>query len=158
MNCEKTVATFLALDNGASIPLSVRFHIFHCRRCRNELFALRKTFDSLKKKAPYKAPAGFAECVMHRIEFLEMDYERNISNMKWFISGFVIFASIFIISFSDWVGWIISHTGDFYGTALYLFMGVGLTVYAVCFIGTHLVYLKKLSDRVVEYEWRHGKA
>ena len=148
MNCKKTVDKFLALDNGESTPFSIRFHVFWCRKCRNEIFDLRRVFDSAKDSAPFSAPADFTDLVMSRIELLEIDYARNVSNFKWFISGAVIFAGIFAISFSSWADWIIERTNPMFGTAIYAVMGLCLTIYSVSYIATHLAALRRFYTKV----------
>ncbi|MGL4369965.1 MAG: hypothetical protein ACRCUT_09890 [Spirochaetota bacterium] len=157
MSCEKKIEKFMHLDRGEAIPLSLRFHILFCRRCRNEIFSLLKSFDSIRGKAPFEIPFDMSDLVMKRIEFLEIDYAHNISNTKWISAGIVIFASIFLVSFSDWADWLSVHTEGYFDIPLYIVMGLSLTVYSSLFIGTHLEYLKTLSDRFGSANVRHGK-
>ena len=85
---------------------------------------------------------------MSRIELLEIDYARNVSNFKWFISGAVIFAGIFAISFSSWADWIIARTNPMFGAAVYAVMGLYLTIYSVSYIATHLAALRRFYTKV----------
>ena len=157
MKCEKAVEKFLNLDNGEPTPFSIRFHVFWCRRCRREIFGLRRAFESVKGGAPFKAPANFADVVMTRIELLEIDYSRNVSNVKWLLGGLVIFASIFTISFSDWTDWVISHGNPIFGLAIYIVMGVCLTIYSVSYIATHLDALRRFYTKVGDLALRHRR-
>ena len=158
MKCEKIVQKFMSLDNSEPTPFSVRFHVFWCRRCRREIFGLKKTFESVKGGAPFKAPAELCGIVMSRIELLEIDYARNVSNIKWFLAGAVIFASIFSISFSDWTDWVISHGNPIFGLAIYIVMGLCLTIYSVSYIATHLSVLRRFYTKVGEAAIRHRRA
>lgn len=148
MSCEKIVNKFMTLDNGEATPFSIRFHVFWCRKCRREIFDLRRMFDSAKGDAPFRAPLDFADLVMSRVELLEIDYARNVSNFKWFVSGAVIFAGIFAFSFSSWGDWIIERTNPMFGGAVYAVMGICLTIYAVSYIATHLVGLRRFYTKV----------
>jgi hypothetical protein len=159
MKCEKIVNKFLELDNGEPTPLSVRFHVFWCAKCRNEIFDLRRKFQSVKGSAAFKAPSGLCDLVMNRIELLEIEYEQNVSNMKWLGSGIVIFAGIFSISFSSWADWMISRTGSDFEPFLYGIMGLCLTIYSVSYIATHLSTLRRLFTKVDEgIRLRMGRA
>ena len=110
MKCEKVMNNFMNSDNGDRVPFAVRIHILHCKKCREEIFALKKNFASLKNENAYAVPFDLSDIVMHRIEFLEINYEHNVSSAKWLIAGVVIFSSIILLSYSDWAIWLSEHS------------------------------------------------
>ena len=156
MKCKKRIENFMELDRGEAIPLTLRLHILFCKECRDEIFSLRKAFDSVTGKTPYKIPRDMSDLVMKRIEFIEIEYAHNVSNVKWLSGGIMIFAGLVLISFSEWAGWLGSYMHGYFEGPLYIVMGLGLTVYCSLFVGTHLEYLKKLNERFGETV-RHGR-
>ena len=101
MKCEKIIDRFLNQDDSRFASFLVRVHIAFCLKCRNEIKALQKIFVKARTTAPFVTPYDMSDSVMRRILASETVHENNISTAKWFFPGAVIFASIFLVSYSD---------------------------------------------------------
>ncbi|HOW81317.1 MAG TPA: hypothetical protein PK573_02045 [Spirochaetota bacterium] len=145
MRYEKMFMRFLELDNNARIPLSVRAYMIISPRFRKEISALRSTLEKLKHDGPYEVPAGLSGEVMERIQLLGCRYGHTISTLRWAFTGLVIWLSIMLITFSDSFSWLTGHFGARLLVPLNIVFGIGISIYAGCYIFSHLDDLKKRS-------------
>lgn len=143
MRCNKFIENFLELDNYTAIPLSFKIHIFFCTRCRKEILFLTEQFKSLLATSSFDMKKDISEAVMLKIKELEINFEQNISNFKWITAGSIIWASIFLMSFSDSIAWLQSQFGAYLEIPLRIVMGLVVSFYAALYIGTHLDQIKK---------------
>jgi hypothetical protein len=136
---------FLESESSAFIPFAVTWHILFCKKCRTEIFALRDKFKELKNGAAYTVPVDLTESIMYKINLLEVQYEHNVSNFKWILVGTVIFSSLMLFTFSDSFMSLKPFFGRVLEVPISIVMGVGITIYASLFIGSHLEYLKQVN-------------
>jgi len=150
MNCDKIIEKFMKLDNQTGIPLSIKIHILFCSKCRNEIFSLREAFNTVKGFMPFEIKKDLSNDIMDIINKLEIDYEYNISNIKWLTPGIIILLSIFLIPFNNYLGWLRMHFGGNIEIPLAIVMGLIISVYAAIFTGTHMEGMKKIQRYIID--------
>jgi hypothetical protein len=131
------------------LQLRIRFHLFFCPQCAQEIERFELARESLKKDFFYAAP-GLEEAVMARIagEAGEGDPVRDnpggISTRAWSLTGILIFislASSFLgLNFAE----VAAAGGISFLLPIGITIGVVITCYGAFFIGSHL---KEFSER-----------
>ena len=135
--CDYTMRRFLELDNRESLPLMLRLHQLHCARCRKELAALQKGFDSLV--AVSHAPGeNITDRIMAGIKARGVTYSRKVPLFNWVSVELILIASFFMVPFSEVTLWMKQYFGRDLEVPLNIVMGALLCLYSVIFIGTHL--------------------
>ncbi|MDR2608858.1 MAG: peptidoglycan-binding protein [Treponema sp.] len=136
------------------LQLRIRFHLFFCPQCSQEIERFELARESLKNDFFYPAP-GLEEAVMARIaaelaagEAGEEDPVRDnpggISTRAWSLTGILIFislASSFLgLNFAE----VAAAGGISFLLPIGITIGVVITCYGALFIGSHL---KEFSER-----------
>lgn len=149
MKCDKHMNRFLELDNGDHLPLTSRFHLLVCPRCRREVSAMTIELAILRDSAPHYADADLSRIVMEKIFTAAVGEEHFISNLKWIIVGFIMMISTVLIGYSDTTLWLRDHFGPNLIIPLSIVLGLTFSCYAVMFVGTHIDELKKYRDQII---------
>jgi hypothetical protein len=145
MKCEKIIASFLNQDDSRYPVFFIRLHIAFCSRCRNEIKALQNAFIRATTASPFSMPLDLSDPIMRRIFKSDVIYEKNISSAKWLFSGVIIFASIFMLSYSESFIWLREYFGRGLEIPLHIVLGLVITFYAALYIGTHIDDMKKFA-------------
>ena len=143
MKCEKTVERFMELDEYREIPFLLRIHLFHCKKCREEVAALTASLDLLSAVVPFTAPAGLSDFIIKRIAGESLSHVGRVSGFKWVSVGTVIFSSILLIGFSDSFIWLEEQFGSQYTLPLSIVLGLVLTAYLSIVAGCNYEAVKK---------------
>ncbi len=143
MKCEEVIERFLGQEDGRYPAFFIRLHIVFCSRCRNEIRALQSIFIKAATSSSYTMPYDATGEVMRSIFKSAIIYEKNISSVKWLFTGAVIFASIFLVSYSESFIWLRSHFGSGLEIPVYIVLGLIITFYSAMCIGSHMDGLKK---------------
>jgi hypothetical protein len=134
---------FLELDNNAPLPLSVRVYMVFSPRFKREVRSLQSVLRQFRSETAFSLPPDLSEEIMRRIEILDLRYGHNISTMRWVFTGVVIWLSIMLITFSDSFSWLTGHFGARLLLPVNIVLGLGISIYAACYILSHLDDLKK---------------
>jgi hypothetical protein len=152
MKCKKIIDSFLNQDDSRYPVFLIRLHIAFCSRCRKEIRTLQKIFVKARTSSPFEMPGDMSGPVMRAIINSDVVYKKDISSGKWLFTGVVIFASIFLVSYSNSFIWLKSHFGSVLEVPLYMVLGLAITFYAALFIGTHIEMMRKfieyLNDKI----------
>lgn len=143
MKCEKAIASFLNQDDSRYPAFLIRLHIAFCSKCRKEISALQNIFVYARTSSPFIMPGDLSASIMRSIIKSDIVYKKDISSGKWLFTGAVIFASIFLVSYSDSFIWLKWHFGSGLEIPLYIVLGFIITIYFALYIGSHLDSLKK---------------
>ncbi|MFH0976683.1 MAG: hypothetical protein V1874_12945 [Spirochaetota bacterium] len=143
MKCEKAIADFINQDDSRYPAFLIRMHIAFCSKCRKEVREMQKAFVLARTTSPFVMSKDITESVMLAISKSDMFYGKNISSAKWISTGSVIFASIFLVSYSDSLIWLKTHFGSVLEVPLFMVLGSVITAYAALYIGTHINGLKR---------------
>jgi hypothetical protein len=143
MKCERAIANFLNQDDSRYPVFFVRLHTAFCSRCRNEIKTLQNIFIQVRTGSSFAMPLDLSDPIMRRIIKSEVIYDKNISSTKWLLSGVIIFASIFMLSYSESFLWLRVHFGSELEIPLFMVLGAGITFYSALYIGTHIDSMKK---------------
>jgi hypothetical protein len=146
MKCEKVIESFLKQDDSRYPAFLIRLHIAFCSRCREEIRALQKIFVEARTGYPFAIPRDMSGPVMRAIINSDLVYKKDISSVKWLFPGVIIFASIFLVSYSDSFIWLKGHFGGVLEVPLFIVLGLAITFYAALFIGTHLEMMGKFIE------------
>jgi hypothetical protein len=150
MKCEKAVASFLGQDDSRYPLFFIRLHIAFCSKCRKEIKALQKIFVYARTSSPFIMHEDLNGTVMRAISKSDVVYQKDISSAKWLFTGAVIFASIFLVSYSDSFIWLRGQFGSVLEVPLYMVLGTAITFYAALFIGTHLEMMRRFVKFIEE--------
>ncbi len=143
MKCDNVLERFMELDDYLDIPFMLRFHLFHCKKCREEVAAMIAAMDLLSTESPYAAPAGLQLIIMNRILGESLSHVGKVSGTKWAAVGTVIFSSILLINFSDSFIWLQEQFGSQYTLPLSIVMGLVITAYLSIVVGCNYEAMKK---------------
>lgn len=146
MKCEKMIEYYLKQEQSDYLPLIVRWHMLFCPGCRSEVRKIRNVVKEAGTTSLYKIPVDMSDLIMNEILMSNVQYDKDVSSLRWFFAGLLIFLSIFLVSYSDSLIWLKGHLGSGLEIPLNLVLGIAITVYAVFYIGTHLEQAKKLVD------------
>jgi hypothetical protein len=140
MNCERAIQVFLSLDNGEAFPEDLKRHLESCPTCARTVRLLQSVFTALSEEGLAEAPVGSTDLVMAsvRISARAEDPEERLSMGKWLVAGVIMFASVFLVSFSDSHMWLRRVFGMSLEVPLSLILGAAMAIYASLFIGTHI--------------------
>ncbi len=143
MKCDDAISRFLELDNRESPPLRVRLHTFLCGRCRAEISMMQKVLDTQIGAALYAPDHDLSGRIMAILDKGDVSYGREISYFKWLFVGFVILSGRVLVTYSDTMAWLQNRFGGSLDIPFNIVLGLALSIYALCFIGTHIDDLKK---------------
>ncbi len=149
MKCEEAVQFFLKQEDN-KLPLLLKLHMMFCPGCRKEIHELQGIFSGALGNPPFIMARDMSESVMSTIALSELNREIDFSPLRWLLVGLTIFASIFLISYSDSFIWMKEHFGSGLEIPLNLVLGIAITCYAVFYIGTHLESAKKLAGIIID--------
>jgi len=142
MKCDRAMEKFLEMDNGASFGLFLRVHMLRCDMCRNEIRQLKKHFESLITETPFPMGVNIEDAVMREIYDNDPGFNTGISCFKWISAGLVLVASSFLVTYSKTNDWLTGYFGSVYEIPLNIVLGLGITIYIILFIGSHVDDLK----------------
>lgn len=148
MNCEKVMNRFLKLDNSKSTPLVIFVHMMFCKKCRTEIFEMQKNFAVFNESSAFTVPLDMSDAIIERIANVEIEYIQQVSNMRWIVTGLVIFFSIILMAFSEWADWLNLYFGSGFDISFSIVMGLAITIYAALYIAAHIDQFKKISARI----------
>ncbi|MBN1533633.1 MAG: hypothetical protein JXA20_13270 [Spirochaetes bacterium] len=146
MKCDDAILRFMELDNRETLPLRVRFHMLRCRHCRQEIRSLRRILDEQLGASPFMLERDLSAPLQSYLRQSEVSYHREISYVKWLSVGVVILSGRILVTFSDTLAWLQDRFGSSLDIPLNIVLGLALSIYALCFIGTHIDELKKTID------------
>lgn len=146
MKCDKVIKSFLNQDDSRYPSLLIRSHMLVCTKCREEIRMMSNVFLKASVVSLYAMPKDLSDLVMRRIRLSETAYAKDISSTKWLFTGVIIFASIFMVSYSESFIWLRRHFGSELEVPLNMVLGLIITVYSASFVGTHLDGAKKLLE------------
>ncbi|MDR2305106.1 MAG: peptidoglycan-binding protein [Treponema sp.] len=158
MRCDEILDKVYGYGGEEEIPfmlqLRIRFHLFFCPRCAQEIERFELARESLKNDFFYPSP-GIKEAVMARItaeleaeEAGEGDPVRDnpggISTKVWSFTGILIFISLASSFLSLDFAEVAAAGGISFLLPIGITIGVVITCYGALFIGSHL---KEFSER-----------
>lgn len=144
MKCNSIMKCFMELDNYRSLPLQIRGHLIFCTRCRKDILSMRRALETILNKKPYDTSEDLSNNIMEQIATSQVIYKMDISSLKWISVGLIIFASIFLVSFSEPLNWLKGHFGWRLEVPLNIVLGLVISLYATLFIGTHIDEMKNI--------------
>lgn len=143
MKCNVAIESYLDSEDSCYIPFFVRLHMVFCRSCRKEIHTMRDVFQNAQFQPMREISRDMTEIIMNKITDSNEIYEKGISFYRWLFAGLVIFASIFLISYSNSFVWLKQHFGSGLEIPVNVVLGFVITFYAASFIGTHIDEAKK---------------
>lgn len=144
MKCNRIVDKYLEQEDIRIVPLRARIHSWRCSRCRKEIAQLRKEIIKLRTKAPFEMKRNMSDNIMYRIGLTIIHEENRVSITKWLSVGLVIFASIVLVSYSDYAIWLKVYFGRSFDIQMSVVMGFAISAYVLLFIGSNMEQLKKV--------------
>lgn len=151
MKCDDAMQQFLQMDNRDSLPFFLRIHVWHCRRCKEEIDSLQQAYIALLDAAPYELPRDLSGPLYDEIAKQCPSYRREMSYTRWLVVGFILIASRIAVTFSDTLVVLQGHYGGRLDIPLNIVLGLVMSIYAALFIGTHIEELKKLVRLYVKW-------
>ncbi|HUX11730.1 MAG TPA: hypothetical protein VMW87_01805 [Spirochaetia bacterium] len=163
MTCDEAMSRFDDLDRGEELSGDLAEHLRSCSNCRRVIQRVSLAMDALPvataaalSAVAAETDAGrvrFADAVMRRVhEEPEMapaaSQSERVPLMRWIIVGVIILVAMPLSSFSDSLVWLSRILGTSLIFPLHVVLGVGITLYALMFIASHL---KEIAD------WLHVK-
>jgi len=145
MKCDDALQRFLEMDNRESFPISLRFHMLHCAKCRTEIETFRHACDLLLDDSPFEMRRDLSGLILDKVTGDYPSYRREMSYARWFLAGFIIIASRLAVSYSDTMVSLQGHYGGRLEIPLNIVLGLVVSIYAVLFIGTHVEELKRIA-------------
>lgn len=85
-----------------------------------------------------------SDFIMYRIALPQINLHDGVSVAGWIVTGLIIFISIFLVSYSDWLIWMKYHFGKNIEIAVSIVLGLFISAYSAIFIGTNIDRLKGL--------------
>ena len=146
MSYEKMMKRFLEMDNNVSIPFSVRIYMLFFRKFNREVRELQAMFVQLRDQGAYEMSRDITDDLMQKIQRLNLLYGHSVSSMKWLFVGVVIWLSIMLITFSNSFEALKNHFGANLLVPLNIVLGAVVSIYAVCYILTHIDELKQILN------------
>jgi membrane glycosyltransferase len=150
MISNKIINKFLKSDTNRPIPLDIRLYMLLFPKAKNNIKKLKKELEVVKHETPFFMERDMSNSIMEQIIRIEVDYVNYMSYSKWIMAGLIIFASVFLISYSNSFIWMKSYFGTSLELPLNIITGVIITLYSILFVGVHLEDVKKLEDFIVK--------
>lgn len=154
MKCDRTVNSYLQLEDYTSIPFTLRLHLLLCKKCRQEIKILSRTFSRIRNDFPYKSPVDITLSVMSIIRAENITSGKTVSGFKWVSIGAIIFSSIVLINFSESFIWLKKEFGSNYTIPVSIVMGFIITAYASILIACNYEYIKKYIDLHTKWKFK----
>lgn len=148
--CDNLMKKYMMFDIKQGMPMRIRFHTLFCKSCKNEIKEMNEILESMEGSLPYEMFMDMTGNIMNRIEELEFYYIKSVSNFKWLSAGIIIFASIFLVQFSNSFSWLKYQFGGNLEIPINIAFGVILSVYTLFFTGAHVDSFKKVISFVVK--------
>jgi len=146
MRCNKMLQAFFESEESCYVPFLVRWHMMFCKSCRSEILAMRNIFRNARIHSTVAIPRDLTDSIMAKIGDSSELFEKSISFYRWLFVGIVIFASMFLISFSNSFTWLKQQFGSVLEIPVNIVLGFVISLYAASFIGTHIDEAKKLFE------------
>ncbi len=143
MKCDKAISYYLQNDEIGRIPFKVRIHTFFCPVCSGEIMQLMLMFRLLEEKSIWEMDKDIKDNVMDKIQRQSVFAEKRISGLKWVVIGIIIFASMFLINFSESFMWLKEQFGSSFVIPMSIVLGLVLTVYLMLFTSSNIDFLEK---------------
>ena len=138
MKCDKAIETYLKLDNGKSLPVTLRVHLFRCSTCKKFTNTYKDFLLQLRKDKYFETNIDFSDEIMNKIQSLNIpEPQTKVSDFKWIIAGLFIIAGFIAIPFSKYFQTLIEHFGADFELPLSIVMGCAVTIYLIIFVMTH---------------------
>ncbi|TFG60651.1 MAG: hypothetical protein E4H36_11725 [Spirochaetales bacterium] len=140
MICKEYIGRYLKLDNHETLPILLRFHVFFCHACREEIEKMEGLFSGMDGYISFHAPSDFTDRVLAVIQNIELEHApRKTSPIKyWFIVGFLLVLSTIVIQFAKPNVQVRLFTGGTVDLPLNIIFAAVCALYLVIFIGSHL--------------------
>ncbi|TAL32849.1 MAG: hypothetical protein EPN93_15370 [Spirochaetes bacterium] len=145
MKCEAFMRKFLELDDGRRLPLAMMLHVRRCAHCRAEVDAFNLAARDMRSFEPYVMDELAGAHLVHRV-LSQPAYRKSVSLFNWVWTGVLLFASIFLVQFSEHF---VSMRGRFGGdleVPFSIVMGIVVSVYAAMLIGTHMEEITRWKE------------
>ena len=146
MSYEKMMKRFLGMDNDTHMPVPVRVYMVLSKKFRDEVNQIQSALAVLRDEEAYDLTHDLSEEIIEKIKRLDILYEHSISSARWLIAGVIIWLSIMLITFSKSFEELTTHFGAHLLIPVNIVLGLGISIYAVSYIATHIDELKKLTN------------
>jgi hypothetical protein len=137
MKCEAFMRGFMELDGDSRLPLPMMLHVRRCARCRAEVDAFNRAARDMRSFEPYHMDELACAHLVHRV-LSQPAYRKSVSLFNWVGAGVFLFASIFLVQFSEHFVRMRGRFGGDLEVPFSIVMGIVISVYAAMFIGTHM--------------------
>lgn len=155
MKCDQAMNTFLELDKGDFVPLSVALHLLFCPSCRKEIFKFRnieqEALNELEDKAvPFSDDDNdpLISSILKKTSSLNTYPIPDTKNpfLPWILVGLAMVLSFSIFSSLPLGMWGLVSLGKAFILPLYIVFGCVIAIYSGLFIATHLdFFIKKYN-------------
>ena len=153
MKCDNAIETFLKLDNGQSLPLLLRVHLFKCPACKEFINTFQGSLSQLRTDSYSQSKVDFSDAIMNKVQTLNQPEPHivGVSNFKWILAGCFIIAGFVCIPFSNYSQTLINYFGTNLELPLYVVMGCAITVYSAIFVMSHAsIFNYKVIERFLQ--------
>ncbi|MGO8695234.1 MAG: hypothetical protein ACLQMF_16350 [Rectinemataceae bacterium] len=116
-------------------------HLDSCDLCRAKVKAFQKailTFSEDIASLPSAAEGEFDDRVMAIVRLLPEPQHEFFTVRDWIIAGFVILLSMALMPLGQDFERLLAVFGTSFALPLALVLGLGITIYGVLFVGTHI--------------------
>jgi len=153
MKCDKAIETYLKLDNGQSLPLTLQVHLIKCHACREFINTFHDSFLQLRKNKYSQAEVDFSDAIMKKVHTLNLpeSHIAGVSNFKWILAGFFIIVGFVSLPFSSYFLTLVDHFGINFELPLSIVMGCVITFYSAAFVMSRAsVFNSKTVERFLQ--------
>ncbi|MBN2048870.1 MAG: hypothetical protein JW760_00380 [Spirochaetales bacterium] len=147
MNCETCTNKMLSLDRGERLPLSAAFHLAHCDECLTTWRVMNGVYGELEKVVD-SSEIDVCDAVMDSLpeDSRAKQGAGGVSLGVWILVGLGLVAVMFFTVLADFFVQARNSLGDVFLMPVSLVFGIGLSIYLVFFIVSHMSYLERLSQ------------
>lgn len=145
INCDECMNTYLMLDKGEKIPSPISRHLLGCKKCRNEVRALRQAekMSIMPLSIPTPVTSGQIQKIMKEIDPTYKPRKYEIPLVAWIVIGIVMIAamSLYVLISS-------ANTNHHLEFSFYIAFACIVSGYCATFMGTNLDFFIKRVDNL----------
>jgi anti-sigma factor RsiW len=141
VRCKTFWERYDRLDARTEPGPALKRHLASCDACRAEAELLQKTIRSFSEDIQTLSPAAegaLEDRVMAIVRLLPPPQREFFTVRDWIIAGFVILLSMTLMPFGQDFERLLSIFGTSFALPLALVLGLGITLYGILFVGTHI--------------------
>lgn len=151
MRCSTFLDRYDELDAGEEAGFFLRLHLAACPECRRKVGRLEEAVAAWMEAddaSPRSLEGGEVVDlrIMSAIRLLPRP-RKELHARNWAVSGAVFLLSMVLIPFSKDFRFLRQVFGEGYSLPLFLVLGLGLALFGVVFIGTHMEELEPYVRR-----------